>query len=75
MFEGGNFSKSGSIVESNKQRGSSGAFARIPDYKLQNKSLLEFSPKQSVNKKIKPPIVLVEVLQCQKNLVVLCVFN
>jgi hypothetical protein len=34
VFEGGNVSKSRSIVESNKQRGSSGTFARMSDYKL-----------------------------------------
>jgi len=40
-------------VESNKQRGSSGAFTRMPDYKLRKKSSLELSPKQSVYEKDK----------------------
>jgi hypothetical protein len=51
VFEGGNFSKSGSTVESNKQRGSSGAFQRMPDYKLRKKPSLELSHKQSVYEK------------------------
>jgi hypothetical protein len=53
VFEGKNFSKSGSTVELNKQRGSSSAFKRMPDYKLRNKSPLELSPKVTVNEKNK----------------------
>ena len=75
VFEGKNFSKSGSTVELNKQRGSSSAFKRMPDYKLRNKSPLELSPKVTVNEKIKPPAVLVEVLQYHKKLDVKCVYD
>ena len=53
MLEPVTFSKPGSIAELNKQRGSSDTFTHMPEYKLRNKSSLELSPKQSVNKKDK----------------------